>query len=77
MDSQTLINAGITVAIAAFGWFARTIWDAVNELKRDVHQIEVDLPNHYVQKNEFGEAIRRIEAICERIFDRLDNKADK
>lgn len=77
MDTQTLINGAIWLAIGIGGWFAREIWGAVKELQKDLHQLEVDLPSNYVRRDEFGEAIRRIELICERIFDRLDNKQDK
>lgn len=77
MDTQTLINAAIWIAIGIGGWFAREVWGAVKELQKDIHQIEVDLPSNYVRRDEFSDAIRRIELICERIFDRLDNKQDK
>lgn len=77
MDSQTLINVAIWAAIGIGGWFAREVWGAVKELQRDMHQLEVDLPSNYIRRDEFGEAIREIKQICERIFDRLDNKADK
>jgi hypothetical protein len=77
MDTQTLINGAIWIAIAIGGWFAREVWGAVKELQRDIHQIEVDLPSNYVRRDEFSEAIRRIELICERIFDKIEAKQDK
>jgi len=63
--------------MAGLGWFARQLWDAVSELRRDLHKIEVDLPTNYVQKNEYAETMKRIEIMFERIFDKLDGKADK
>jgi hypothetical protein len=63
--------------MATLGWFARQLWDAVSELRRDIHKIEVDLPSNYVQKNEYAETMKRIEIMFERIFDKLDEKADK
>jgi len=63
--------------MAGLGWFARQLWDAVSELRRDLHKIEVDLPTNYVQKNEYAETMKRIEIMFERIFDKLDAKADK
>lgn len=77
INSQTIINIAIWVAIGTGGWFAREVWGAVKELQKSQHEIEVDLPRNYVRKDEFTEAIRRIEVICERIFDKLDGKADK
>jgi hypothetical protein len=77
MDTQSLINTAFSFFLAALGWFARMIWEAVAELRSDLHQIEVDLPTHYVQKNEYAETMKRIEIMFERIFDKLDAKADK
>ena len=77
MEMQSLINLGLGCAMAAVGWFARQIWDAVGKLREDLHEIEVDLPKNYVQKNEYTETMKRIEIMFERIFDKLDAKADK
>jgi len=77
MDTQTLINGIFGLIMGVGGWFANEVWSAVKALQKDMHQIEVDLPSNYVRKDEFGDAIRRIEVICERIFDKLDNKQDK
>ena len=55
----------------------REIWDSVQKLKDDVKQIEIDLPSNYVKKDEIKERFDKIENILERIFDRLEQKADK
>ena len=55
MELQSLLNIGVGVVLAGVGWFSRQIWEAVNELRRDVHEIEVDLPKSYVRKDEFAE----------------------
>ena len=68
MESQTLINVG---------WFARQLWDAVQQLKQDMKDLEVDLPTHYLRRDEFESKLDKIEAMLERIFDKLDAKADK
>lgn len=81
MDTQSLINTGLTLAFGVAGWFARQLWDAVERLKHDVHQIEVDLPSHYVRREEFSESLREIKDICKQIFDKVDSlekrKVDK
>jgi len=71
-------------AIAAGGWFAREIWGAVKELQRDLHEIEVDLPKSYVSKLDLDKRMEHIEAMFQRIYDKierveikLDGKADK
>jgi len=74
---QPVINLALGTIIAAIGWFARQVWDSVQDLKKDLKQIEVDLPTHYVRKDDLAEAMKRIERMFERIFEKLDEKADK
>jgi hypothetical protein len=42
MDTQTLINFALGSLLALIGWLARQLWEAVERLKADLHQIEVD-----------------------------------
>lgn len=77
MDGQSLINIVIGSVLSVLGWFARQLWDAVQNLKEDVKRIEVDLPTNYLRKDEFENRFDKIEAMLERIFDKLDEKADK
>ena len=74
---QELINIGGGAFLATLGWFARQLYESVKELREDVHQIEIDLPTSYIRREEYAETMKRIEAIVERIFDKLDAKADK
>lgn len=77
MDTQTLINVGLGIILTIVGWFARQIWENVQRLQRDLHEIEVNLPTHYVQKSDYTETMKRIEIMFERIFDKLEQKADR
>jgi uncharacterized protein HemY len=77
MDTQSIMNLAAGTAIAAIGWFARQLWDAVAELRKDVHEIEVALPSQYLRKDEHTAAMQRIEDMLQRIFDKLDAKMDK
>ena len=77
MDTQSLINLAGGAALTALGWFAREVWGAVGELRRDLHQIEVDMPKEYVQKIDLDKRMQHIEDMFQRIYDKLDSKADK
>ena len=81
MDTQTLINFALGSLLALIGWLARQLWEAVEHLKEDLHQIEVDLPSRYVRREEFSEALKEIKDLCRQIFDKVDSlekrKADK
>lgn len=77
LDAQTLINIAMGGVLAGIGWFARQVWDAVKRLQEDMHAIEVDLPKTYVSKNDFNDTMKHIENMFQRIYDKLDGKADK
>jgi hypothetical protein len=77
MDNQFLFNMIGMTAIGAGGWFAREIWDAVKELRQNIHLIEVDLPKTYVNKIDMDKRMDHIESMFQRIYDKLEGKADK
>jgi len=77
MDNQQLFNMVIAGSGALGGWMLKVIWDAIRDLKRDVRDISQTMHNDFVRREDFSDAVKRIEYMCERIFDKLDNKADK
>lgn len=77
MENQQLFNIVISASGAMGGWMLKVIWDAIRDLKRDVKELNADMHQDFVRKDDFTEAVRRIEYMCERIFDKLDGKADK
>lgn len=77
MDLQHVLNFAIGAVLAALGWFARQLWDAVAALRDDIRTLERDLPVHYVRKDDFVDAMRRVEDMLGKIFDKLDGKVDK
>jgi len=81
MDLQSTLNIMAGGSLAVLGWLARQLWDAVIELRRDLHKIEKELPAQYVRREEFSDGIREIKEICAKIFDKLDaletRKVDK
>lgn len=77
MEFQSVINMMIATAFSIAGWFAKQVWDAVQALKKDMKDLEVDLPTHYVRKDELENRFDKIEAMLNRLFEKLDGKADK
>jgi hypothetical protein len=73
MDYQVLFN--IAVAIAGFfgGWTLNRIYIAIDRLDGDVRA----MPHNYVSKDDYKADIRDIRDMLGKIFDKLDNKADK
>lgn len=77
LDYQILFNAAASLVFLGAGWFLRQLWDAVEKLKQDIHEIEKDLPIAYIRRDEFSENIREIKEMLNKISDKLDGKADK
>jgi len=73
MDYQVLFN--IAVAIAGFfgGWTLNRIYIAIDRLDGDVR----NMPHNYISKDDYKVDIRDIREMLGKIFDKLDNKADK
>ncbi len=77
MDSQTLLNIALGCALGAIGWFCRQIWDALANLRQDLHRLEVTLPTLYVPKNEFRQGVDEIKIMLRDIALKIEGKADK
>lgn len=77
MEMQTLFNAVFGAVLMLSGWILRTIWDAVNDLKKDLQDLERNLPDTYVRRDDYRDDMNEIKEILHKIFDRLENKADK
>lgn len=77
MDSQTVINLVVSTCCAAAGWWLRILWEAQQRLQRDLSELEKDLPHSYVLKADYKEDLQEVKEMLQKIFDRLESKADK
>lgn len=84
MDWQHFINLGAGAALGVMGWFARQLWDAVKALQIDMNRLELSIMDNYVKKSdmatikfEMSTRFDRIEQLIDRVYGKLDNKADK
>ena len=85
---QYVINWLFAAVGATTGWLVKVLWDAVSELKRDLGNLERNLPSVYVRRDDFRDVTRelkddmrtgfaKIEATLNVLFKRLDSKEDK
>lgn len=70
---QVLFNWAVGIAGFLGGWVLKVVWDAMKELKQDIRQIERDLPEVYVRKDDFREAVREIKQDMKDGFSKIDN----
>ena len=74
---QTLINWMFVGFGAAVGWIMRIIWTEIKLVQASQREIENNISDNYVRKDDYRVDIAEIKGMLARIFDRLENKADK
>jgi len=77
MDTQFLFNLGTTIAGAVAGWILRIVWQEIKLVQQSQKEIEQDMSNNYVRKDDYRIDIAEIKKMFNRIMDKLDTKADK
>lgn len=77
MNSQDIFNAAITLSGAFGGWILKTIWDAIKDLKMEIRELNREVNQDFVRREDFKDSIVEIKEMLNKIFDKLDNKADK
>jgi len=77
MENQDIINGIGGLLAVLIGWLGRELWDAVQNLKADMKSLEVNLPTNYVRKDDMEARFDKLEAMLNKLFDRIDHKADK
>lgn len=73
MDYQVLFNGAIMLASFFGGWTLNNITKSLERLDADVRS----MPANYVNRNDYREDTREIKEMLSKIFDKLENKADK
>ena len=77
MENQQLFNLIITFSGALAAWMLKIIWEAIRELKDEIRDLSKEVHADFVRREDFSDAVKRIEVMCGKIFDKLDNKVDK
>jgi hypothetical protein len=77
LDAQSVFNIIAGGALAAMGWFARTLWDSISKLRSELAGLREDIPKSYVAKVDYRDDMREVKRLLESIRDILDRKADK
>lgn len=74
---QSILNF---VAIAGFGVISYLYRQLNEDQKKDrqmINDLRVELPKSYVSRDDLSSHLTRIETMLNKIFDRLEQKADK
>jgi len=73
MEMQYIFNSVVTLAAFLGGWILNNITRAIERLDADAR----DIPRDYVAKEDYRRDVDELKDICKRIFERLDQQADR
>lgn len=77
MDGQQVFNTLMSIGSIVGGWVLKTIWDSIRDLKMEIRSLAVEVHQDFARRDDVKDAIKDIKEMLVRIFDKLDDKADK
>jgi hypothetical protein len=88
-DVATLVVDGLFTLVAFLGGFLlKTMWSAIDKLREDMLELNKAIARDYVRRDDFSGHVQRLESMfaqhqthmndmLNRIYDKLDGKADR
>jgi hypothetical protein len=77
MGDLNIIEIFLTVGIMVAGWFLRMLHDNHKELENKVNANQMETGEKYVRRDDYRNDLNEIKSMLDKIFNRLDEKADK
>lgn len=77
MDAQMLINALFALSGGLGGFVLKAMWDAIQSMRKDMENLQKSITENYVRRDDFKDHALRVETLLDRIYEKLDGKADK
>lgn len=77
MEPQLLFNLIVSLVSVVIGWILRVIWMEIKIVQSNQREIEENLHDNYVRRDDWKDSMNRIESMFQRIFDKLEGKQDK
>lgn len=77
LDWQSIVNIVVVALLGSIGYFYTQIIIDQKKDRQLINDLRVDLPSKYVSKDDLTGHLNRIETMLNKIFDRLEQKADK
>lgn len=77
MTIEQIFLSVIGIACSALGWFARVLYQATQDLRKDMSALEVQITRDYVRYDRLLDALKPIVDGITEVKDMLKGKADK
>lgn len=77
MEALGAFQLLLAVAVSVAGWFLRSLHDDHRKLTEKVTDHEKGVMRDFVRRDDYHNDIRDIRAMLDKIFNQLNDKADK
>jgi len=67
----------LSIVCAILGWFARQLWGAVQDLKKDMGSLRILISDEYIRYDRLQDALKPVMDSLQEIKQTLSGKADK
>jgi molybdenum cofactor biosynthesis enzyme MoaA len=73
MDSQAVFDWLVGIGGAIVGWALKMIWEAIKDIRVDIKDLDKQMHEDFVRRDDFKEAIREIKDDMRAGFSKVDN----
>lgn len=88
MDSQAVFDWIVGIGGAIVGWMLKMIWEAIRDMRGEIKELDKQMHDDFVRRDDFKEAIReikddmregfnKVDRTLGLIFKKLENRNDK
>lgn len=77
MDWHEIAMAAMSLVLTLVGWGLMRLFQKIDELEDDMDNFRSGVYQRYVQREDYRADIAEIKGMLGKIFDKLDEKADK
>jgi len=88
MDSQNIFDWMVGIGGAVIGWMLKVIWEALRDVRVEIKELDKQMHDDFVRRDDFKEAIReikddmregfnKVDRTLGLIFKKLENRNDK
>lgn len=77
LDTHSALIALLGVVCTLLGWLGRELWNAVQALRKDLSELQINIGRDYIRYDRLQDALRPLMEKLQRIEDSLSHKQDK
>ena len=73
MESQNVFDWMVGVGGAVVGWMLKMIWEAIRDMRSEMKDLDRQMHEDFVRRDDFKEAIQEIKADMREGFNKVDS----